>query len=241
MARTPETPAPGRPNETGPAGATPRRRQPGPPIQASPSETPDGRQVVRPVALLALIDKVEKWEVDDNLIRAVFETVEAGLDIDRIYEGARAELADETSEEEEEKSSGPEVAKPLPVYKLGHGARIHFSKDGRPVSPTTHHIYIPGYDSENYFGCELEIDRMVADAPPWFRVGDIVIFSIKAPVENGDFVYIKTRGGDEFTQIFFEKEDAVRLRPLNPKHAEHSTRRFELKEMCKLAARIQKF
>lgn len=198
------------------------------------------RQIARPVKLLALIERLEGWQIDNDVMTAVMEAAEAGVDIDAIYEGPQADLSEGTREEEEERLEAPESASAIGVYRLGGGgAAIHFGKDGRPASPPSDFLFYSRLDSESCFGCELHNDRMVADAPPYFHEGDVLIFSTDEKPQSGDFVFVKTRDGDEFIQVFFGKDDQVRLRPLNPKYPEQSHKHAELRDMCKLIARYQ--
>ena len=199
------------------------------------------RRIARPVKLLALIERLESWPVDDNVITAVMEAVESGVDIDGVYEGTRAGVTDSTVEEEEEVLEVAESASAIGVYRLGVGPAIHFGKDGLPASPPVEYLFYSELDSENCFGCELMNDKMVADVPPYFRRGDILIFSTQEKPQSGDFVFVKVREGDDFTQAFFGRDETIRLRPLNPEHPEQVHKRAEIRQLYRLIARYQKF
>jgi hypothetical protein len=209
------------------------------PAQPSPREEElmRARQVARPVALLALIERMENWKVDDDLIAAVVEAAEAGIQIDSLYEAGGAAL-DEAEEKDAARPTATATA-PIPVYRLGDNTLIHFGKDGKPIGPPIQYFFSSKLGSENVFGCELAADAMISDAPPFFRRGDTLIFSIDRKVESGDLAFIKTRNGDEFVQVFFQKDDAVRLRSLNARYPERTLRRAEIKVIFKLVGRYQ--
>jgi len=229
------------PGPAGPASASPPRvvrHGRGPQPSPREEELLRARSVARPVALLALIDRLENWKVGDDLIAAVVEAAEAGIDIDSLYEEGGS-TAVETADEKDETRAAPTTAAPIPVYRLGDNTLIHFSKDGKPIGPPIQYFFTSKLGGENAFGCELTTDAMISSAAPYFRRGDILIFSIDRKIESGDFAFVKTRSGDEFLQVFFLKDEAVRLRPLNAKHPERTVRRAEVKALFKLIGRYQ--
>ncbi len=231
------------PRANGTAGAAaPRVGRRLRPAQLSPREEElmRARQVARPVALLTLIERLENWKVDDDLIAAAVEAAEAGIDIDSLYEGESGGALESAAEEKAEaRAGGPTSVAPIPVYRLGENTLIHFTREGKPMGPPIQFFFSSKLSSETSFGCELVAESMIADVPPYFQKGDILLFSIDKKVENGDLAFVKTRSGDEFTQIFFLKDDLVRLRPLNARHAERTVRRAEIKAVFKLIGRYQ--
>ena len=59
---------------------------------------------------------------------------------------------------------------------------------------------------------------------PKYRAGDIVIFSPRAPVKNGDDAFVRFDGGDTtFKRVFYETDangrGVVRLQPRNERYA----------------------
>jgi len=212
------------------------------PLSERERELARARQVARPVKLLALIEKMEGWHVDDDVITAVLEAAEAGVSIDRVYEGPQAEVRDATVEEEEE--ARPEARQParaIGVHRLGEGSILHFGRDGLPANPPVKHFFLSDLDAEHCYACELLCDPMIANLPPYFARGDILVFSTEEKPRSGDFALVKTKTGDRFTQVFFGREDTVRLRPLNGKYPEETYKRHELKEIHRLVARYHKF
>ena len=95
------------------------------------------RQIARPVKLLALLEKIEGWQVDTEVITAVMEAAEAGIQIDSIYEGSRTEAVDATVEEEEERAAEVEAAQPVGIYRLGDGTVIHFGFSSLRIRTST--------------------------------------------------------------------------------------------------------
>lgn len=206
--------------------------------EATPTPEPAGR-VQRPVALIELINRLEKFQVTDDLILAVIEAAEAGMDVEVLYP---VEMAKESAAEAKEEEEAPEEAlpadgeaKPMNVYRLGHRTRIPFSKAGMPIGPPAELVYFSRLKSpEKCFAVELGLDTMTRSSSPSFSRGSILIFATKEPVESGGFAFVKLRTGDEFAQVFFDKNESLRLRRLNPKYPERVVRRNEARMICKL-------
>ncbi len=217
--------------------------EPGAPESTSARERllREAEEVRRPVALLELIGRIDTLEVDDDLVLAVVEAVQSGVHLDRLFTAQVTDIVQETEKEEEEEA--PELASvtPIPVYRLGDRVRIFFGGDGLPVGPPAGHVFVTSLRGKKCFGIELHVDNMYFGPYPNFKAGDILVFSTEEQVESGDFVFCKTRHSDEFTQVIFGREDLVRLRALNPQHEERAVRRFEIKVMCKLVGRFEKF
>jgi phage repressor protein C with HTH and peptisase S24 domain len=187
-----------------------------------------------------LIDALHKFEVSEDLVLSILEAAEANVDVEALYPTARGEApaeSDDSSAEPSEPRPGVTegVARPMGVYRLASNARLYFSEANLPVGPPSELIYISRLKSpEACFAVELGTDSMTNSGTPTFKTGSILIFSTAARVENGDFAYIRGRMSDEFAQVFLEKNDEVRIRPLNPRHHEHTLRRNEVRAMCKL-------
>lgn len=200
-----------------------------------------GGGVKRPVALLDLIDRLDQFEVTDDVVLAVLEAAEAGMDVEVLYPiEQQTKTVDVEETVEEEVSSAPALpegqARPISVYRLSSNTRLHFSEEGLPVGPATELIYLSRLKSpESCFAIELGNNTMTQDGFPSFKRGSILIFSTKRTVKSGDFAFVKTRTSDDFVQVFFDETgDRVRLRPLNPDHGERSVRRHEARMLCKL-------
>ena len=145
--------------------------------------------------------------------------------------------------EEDEESSAADVVmpsdgivRPMNVYRFANNARLYFSETNMVIGPPSELIYLSRIKTpQTCFALELGSDSMVNTAGGRsFKPGSILIFSSDAKVENGDFAYVKTRTGDEFAQVFMEKNEDLRLRPLNPEYREHLARRTEIQIVCKL-------
>lgn len=200
------------------------------------------REVRRPVALLGLIEHLDKFEVTEDLILTVIEAAEAGLDVETLYGGGEEEESPaQPSAEESAGLSLPEgSARPMSVYRLSSNTKLYFSDAGLPVGPPVELFYLSRLKSpETCFAVELGMDNMSQDGRPSFKRGSILVFSISERVEDGDFVFIKTREADEFTQVFFEKGDEVRIRPLNPRHHERMLKRSDARVLYKLVGHYE--
>lgn len=241
--REEEKRAPAQPAAAAATGAAPAA------VAAKPAEAPAATAakpgtVKRPVALLQLIQVLDRFVVTDDLILSVIEAAEAGMDVEVLYptkpEDADAVVEDEPSEASET-SLPPEggVARPLHVYRLANNAKLYFAESGLPQGPASELLYLSRLKSpESCFAVELGVDTMTHAGTPSFKRGSILVFSTVEKVEDGDFAFVRSRTTDEFAQVFFDKEE-VRLRPLNPLCRERVARRNEIKALCKLVGHYQ--
>ena len=209
------------------------------PAAATTVAAPPSTTVQRPVALLQLIDRLEKLQVTDDLIMAILEAAEAGMDVEVLYPVKEDEQAAEEEEEEEESSAqmppAEGQARPMNVYRLGRKTRLHFSEKGTPVGPPAELFYLSRLKSpETCFALELGLDTMTQEGAPGFSRGAILVFDGNAAVSSGDFAFVKLRTGDLFGQVFIDKPEEVRLRMINSKYPERVLRRTEVKMLCKL-------
>lgn len=212
--------------------------------EAKPKDEPQKKAagkapVKRPVALLELIDALDKFEISPDLIMAVIEAAEAGMAVEALYSGQ----PEEDDAEERPRAESPAstamptegVARPMPVYRLASNSKLHFSENGVPVGPAVELLYLSRLKSaESCFAVVLEMANMTHSGQPSFRRGSILLFSTSEKVENGDMAFIRTHGSDEFSQVFFDKGEEVRLRSLNPEFPERVLRRMEIRGMYKL-------
>ena len=203
--------------------------------------TEGGREVKRPVALLQLIDHLDKFTVTDDLILAVIEAAEAGMDVETLYADEVKETAARAEEEETPSAPVPEAARPpagarpMSVYRLAGNTRVYFAENGMPTGPAQELFYVSRIKTpETCFGVELETDALTEPGLPIYRRGDILIFSTNEKVDSGSLAFVKTRTTDELGQVFFDEADEVRLRPLNPAWRERVLKRHEIKALCKL-------
>ena len=216
-----------------PAAPSPATPAPEKPVEAAkPRE-----QVKRPVALLKLIDALASFEVTDDLIMAMIEAAEAGLDVEVLYPAATDSqlLAEETTAQAAPAESEPPAgARPMNVYRLSSNTRLYFAEGGKPVGPAAELIYLSRLKSpEACFAVELGSDSMTHAGALGFRRGCILIFSTIGQVKDGEVAFVKTRVADEVAQVFFEK-DEVRLRSLNSQYRDRVVRRSEARIMCRL-------
>lgn len=197
-------------------------------------------QVHRPVALLELITELEKFEVSNALIMAVLESVEQGTSVEDLF-GIETQEAIIPKRRNVTEVKPQEDVRPMPVYRLDGKNPLHFNDQGKPITPPVDHLYFSQITDEVCFACELQDDRMAQDSGPSFKSGDVVVFSKTPKVENGDFVFAKTRSdGDEFAQVFFARDDQVRLRPLNGNYPERAMRRGDIRVLYRVIARLDR-
>ncbi len=85
---------------------------------------------------------------------------------------------------------------------------------------------------------QLTDDSMTSVRKPSFAPGAVVVFVHNRKPRAGDFALVETEEGRTFRQVFFEDE-AVRLRPLNPRYPETFVRRSEIKSMSRIAGHYE--
>jgi phage repressor protein C with HTH and peptisase S24 domain len=188
--------------------------------------------------LLQLIEALDKFHVSDDIVLAIVEAAEAGLDVETLYVAEQEEAPEEDEESSAAVAAMPSdgAVRPLNVHRFTTNARLYFSESNVVVGPPSELIYLSRIKMpQTCFALELGSDSMVnAGGGRSFKVGSILVFSTAAKVESGDFAYVKTRASDEFAQVFIEKNEDLRLRPLNPQYREHLLRRTEIQTACKL-------
>jgi len=210
------------------------------PVAPAPAETvrstPAAETVKRPVALLELIRKLDEFEVTNDLIWAVVEAAEAGMDVEALYaaEGEEsAQVEEESAEAMTPAGGGP--ARPISVFRLGANTNLPFGADGMPASPASEMFYYSRLaEPEKCFAVEIGVDTMSHSGWPTFPPGTVCVFSTSQPASSGEFAFVKVRGKDHFAQVFLDEKDSVRIRFLNPACPEMTASRHEVRVMCKL-------
>jgi len=202
--------------------------------------------VQRPVALLDLIDSLDNFHVTEDVITAVIEAAEAGMDVEVLYpvqeKDAEAAVVEEAEAASAERVPPEGSARPMNIYRLASNTRLPFSGAGAPVGPPVGLFYLSSLPSpETCFAVRLETDAMEHVGISMFEQGSVLVFSTKEKVRNGQFAFVKSRLGDQFVQVFFDKPEEIRLHPLNPNHPENVLRRSEVKVICRLVGSYRRF
>jgi hypothetical protein len=207
------------------------------PAEVTPAGVETAPSVNRPVALLQLLEALDKFQVSDDLVMAIVEAAEAG-DVETLYAAKPEELIKEAEQSSVADVDMPsdDVVRPMNIHRFADNTRLYFSETNAVVGPPSGLIYLSRIKTpQTCFALELDSDSMMNTAGGRsFKPGSILIFSTDARVESGDYAYVKTRTGDEFAQVFIEKNEDLRLRPLNPQCREHVARRTEVQTVCKL-------
>lgn len=103
------------------------------------------------------------------------------------------------------------------INKVPAGYPAEFDDMGYTVGFADDYVRCPDIHDPNAFAVRVVGDSM----QPKFIEGDIVIFSPKADVQNGDDCFIRLTMPHEttFKRIFFESDETLRLQPRNEMHA----------------------
>ena len=103
------------------------------------------------------------------------------------------------------------------INKVAAGYPVDFDDMGYPVGYADDYVRCPDIHDPNAFAVRVIGDSM----EPKFREGDIVIFSPKTDVQNGDDCFVRLGQPHEttFKRVFFEADNRVRLQPRNQNYA----------------------
>ena len=102
------------------------------------------------------------------------------------------------------------------INKVSAGYPSDFNDLDYPVGVADDYVRCPDLHDPNAFAVRVVGDSM----EPKFRQGDIVVFSPKSEVHNGDDCFVRFEMPHEttFKRIFFEKGKKIRLQPRNEKY-----------------------
>jgi phage repressor protein C with HTH and peptisase S24 domain len=103
------------------------------------------------------------------------------------------------------------------INKVPAGYPAEFDDMGYPVGFADDYVRCPDIHDPNAFAVRVVGDSM----QPKFTEGDIVIFSPKADVQNGDDCFVRLSMPHEttFKRVFFENNGQLRLQPRNEMHS----------------------
>ena len=167
----------------------------------------------------------------------------AGLDLDALHQSGLLHHLAEWGEPRGE--SGRRVLRPIPVInKVAAGYPQEFTDLGYPVGIADEYVAAPPELSDpNAFAVRVVGDSM----EPKYHEGDIVIFSPAAQVRSGDDCFVRfamtgraTDGESTFKRVFFDAQDAIRLQPLNERHAPSQVRPADVAGIFRAIARYEK-
>jgi len=99
------------------------------------------------------------------------------------------------------------------INKVAAGYPVEFNDLDYPVGIADDYVRCPDTHDPNAFAVRIVGDSM----QPRFFEGDIVIFSPKIEVTNGDDCFVRFVSPHEttFKRVFFEPENKIRLQPRN--------------------------
>ncbi len=156
------------------------------------------------------------------------EDVREAADIGRLYvEGHLDE------------SSGATTLKPIPlINKVAAGYPADFTDLDYPVGVADSYVMVPDVADAQAFAITVCGESMV----PRFREGDILVISPAAPVEGGDFCFVRIDSGGQtsttFKQVFFD-DGNVRLVALNPAFQPQVYKREEVSGIFRAVRRVE--
>ncbi|MGV2980835.1 helix-turn-helix transcriptional regulator [Camelimonas sp. ID_303_24] len=125
-------------------------------------------------------------------------------------------------------SSGPQPARPrgLPLIGMAQaGQGGYYDDSGYPVGSGFDEVIFPRPGDGSLYGLKVAGDSML----PVYRDGDVIVVDPAATVHKGDRVVARTRDGEVLAkELAARTTRVVRLRSLNPEHAE---REIALKDL----------
>lgn len=190
--------------------------------------------------LLIRLEKVLKFEPSE--LRRIAHIERIPSDIRRDYENIDAEnrhyklilnkiihrtlkpsqvdkvLAEYNLDVKDLKSSPNPASSWVPIInKVTAGYPAQFDDLGYPVGIADDYIRCPDIHDPNAFAVRVVGDSM----EPKFFEGDVVVFSPRADVQNGDDCFVRFKSPHEttFKRVFFEEDGRIRLQPRNDNYA----------------------
>lgn len=105
------------------------------------------------------------------------------------------------------------------INRVSAGYPKDFTDLSYPKGAADTYLSCPDVSDPDAFAARVHGDSMT----PKYRQGDIVIFSPRAPVKNGDDAFVRFNDGQTtFKRVFFEEDDkgqsVIRLQPRNEKY-----------------------
>lgn len=139
-----------------------------------------------------------------------------GVALDDLYlSGALREFVDRSAGNVE---TIPTNVVPV-INRVSAGYPKDFTDLSYPKGAADTYLSCPDVSDPDAFAARVHGDSMT----PKYRQGDIVIFSPRAPVKNGDDAFVRFNDGQTtFKRVFFEEDEAgvnvIRLQPRNEKY-----------------------
>ena len=166
-----------------------------------------------------------------------------GLDLDALHQSGLLHHLAEWGADRVERRAGGVRRVPI-INKVAAGYPQEFTDLGYPVGIADEYVTVPlEMDDPNAFAVRVVGDSM----EPRYREGDIVIFSPSAQVRTGDDCFVRfamaglaTDGESTFKRVFFDSEEAIRLQPLNERHAPTLVRPADVAGIFRAIARYEK-
>ena len=166
-----------------------------------------------------------------------------GLDLDAIHQSGLLHHLAEWGADRVERQAGGVRRVPI-INKVAAGYPQEFTDLGYPVGIADEYVTVPlEMDDPNAFAVRVVGDSM----EPRYHEGDIVILSPAVQVRTGDDCFVRfamvglaTDGESTFKRVFFDSEDAIRLQPLNERHAPTLVRPADVAGIFRAIARYEK-
>jgi transcriptional regulator with XRE-family HTH domain len=193
----------------------------------------------------------EVFDSTEGVIKALLASREVpggqtapGLDLDALHRsGLLHHLAEWGAADGAEPKELPVRRVPI-INKVSAGYPQEFTDLGYPVGVADEYVTVPAEMSDqNAFAVRVVGDSM----EPKYHEGDVVIFSPAATVNSGDDCFVRFAasgvsgaGQSTFKRVFFDPEDAIRLQPINERHAPKTVRASQVAAIFRAAARYEK-
>ena len=166
-----------------------------------------------------------------------------GLDLDALHQSGLLHHLAEWGADRVEREATAVRRVPI-INKVAAGYPQEFTDLGYPVGVADEYVTVPlEMGDPNAFAVRVVGDSM----EPRYHEGDIVIFSPAAQVRSGDDCFVRfamtgrtTDGESTFKRVFFDAQDAIRLQPLNERHAPSQVRPADVAGIFRAIARYEK-
>jgi len=136
--------------------------------------------------------------------------------------------------------SRPSGAAAVPVFLWGRSRLPRFSEEGTPDGTSARTITVDGILDAQAFALEL-LDDVLEDWEPELRRGQVLVFSPRAEVKNGDPALIRGQTTLWVGRVRFLPAGPILIRGLDSGKCERTILKEELAGLCRLVRRIEHY
>ncbi len=142
---------------------------------------------------------------------------------------------------EEEDDERSEMLRTLaPVHEMSESLPAAFDALGVPIGEPISYVFLPNTSATPVFGLQVNRKATLSSGPPRFAKRDVLLFSSE-PARDFDYAFVVAGNQGWFGQVFFDREDEVRIRPPNEDYGERVLRREDVTAIWRMSAKVEHY